>query len=130
MSERPHGRPVAGIALEIFSHDGVGGGCRAVDLTTDKELFTTKTNKKQPEAVEFLAVVEAAKHIVMTGFEPCEIYTSSSSAAMWWNNGMPTQSCKKDIQLKKASIYLSVMGELLKDIKVSQMNAYDLSNKI
>ncbi len=90
---------------------------RGVDLKTGKVIFHEKLGNQTVNIGEFLAIVEAVRHIYETGYTPKVIFSDSMVAINWFVNRR-TASGKRNMNLMKAEVFLRIMHEKIKDIKV------------
>lgn len=111
-------RPAEGIATD-GAHSQKNGitRFRAVNLVTGKELFNENIGNRTINGGEFLAVVEAVKHIIRLDFHPRIIYTDSTTAIAWFK-AKQTASKKKYASLRKAEIFLKTMSVQVSTIEV------------
>lgn len=116
------GIPVEGIATDA-AHSAKNGVTeyQGVDLKTGKRLFYRNLGNKTANIGEFLAVVEAAKHIIENDFRPRVIYTDSVTAITWFNNKR-TASKKKCKALQKAEVFLKAPRWDVETIEVRHWN--------
>lgn len=110
--------PVEGIATDA-AHSTKHGTTRyrGIDLKTGKQLFIRELGNQTVNIGEFLGVVEAAKYIIENNYLPAIIYTDSITAITWFKN-KKTASKKRNIELKKAEIFLNIMAVYVDKIKV------------
>lgn len=90
---------------------------QGVDLKTGKTVFHVQLGNQTTNIGEFLAIVEAVKHIFETGYTPRVIFSDSMVAISWFVNRR-TSSGKRNSDLLKAECYLRIMDEKIKDIKI------------
>ena len=90
---------------------------RGVDLRTGKVVFHEKLGNQTVNIGEFLAIVEAVRHIYETGYEPRIIFSDSMVAIKWFLDRR-TSSGKRNMNLMKAEVFLRIMHERIKDIKI------------
>lgn len=111
-------RPSAGIVTD-GAHSSKNGitACRAVDLSSGKELFRHTLGNKTVNIGEFLGVVAAIKYIIENDFTPRVIYTDSFTAITWVNN-KKTASRKPVIDLYRAEIFLKAMASEIENISI------------
>lgn len=110
-------RPEIGIATDAaHSTRNKLTSYRGVDLATGKELFIRDIGNQTVNAGEFLGVVAAVKYIIENDFTPV-VYTDSLTAITWFNNRR-TASKKTYAELKKAEVYLKIMSERIKPVRV------------
>lgn len=115
-------RPLTGIATDA-AHSTINGltRYRAVDLQSGTQLFIEELGNQTVNIGEFLAVVHAAKYIIEHDFTPRVIYTDSITALTWFRNKQ-TASKKRNIDLKKAELFLRVMSYQIDNIEVHHWN--------
>lgn len=111
-------RPTAGIATDAaHSTKRSVTEYQGIDLSTGEQIFYESLGNQTVNIGEFLAVVEAAKFIIETDYEPKVIYTDSMTAISWFEN-KHTSSNKKNKALQKAEIFLKVFATDIEQIKV------------
>ncbi|MBF0648750.1 ribonuclease H [Dysgonomonas sp. GY75] len=109
--------PVAGIATDAaHSVKNRLTGFRGVDLSGNREIFLCYIGNKTVNTGEFLGVIAAVKYILENDCTPV-IYTDSTTAVTWYNN-MKTASKKTYAELGKAEVFLKIMSERIKHIRV------------
>ena len=115
-------RPTDGIATDA-AHSTKAGVTeyQGIDLTTGERVFYSNLGNQTVNIGEFLAVVDAIKHIIETDYQPRVIYTDSMTAIAWFN-AKRTASKKNNSALKKAEIFLKAFAEDIADIKVLHWN--------
>ena len=59
---------------------------QGIDLKTGKQVFYKNLGFETNNIGEFLAIVEAVKYIIKTGYEPKIIYSDSITAISWFTN--------------------------------------------
>lgn len=94
---------------------------RGVDLKTGKTVFYKELGYQTVNIGEFLAIVEAAKYIQRTGYEPRRIFSDSVTAITWFKDKR-TNSAKRNKYLQMAEIYLQVCYDWIDDIEVIKWN--------
>lgn len=90
---------------------------RGVDLSTGKILFYQELGNQTINIGEFLAIVEAAKYIIDTGYEPKRIFSDSTTAITWFKN-KKTGSKNRNPLLFKAEIYLRAIAHWIDKIEI------------
>lgn len=90
---------------------------RAVDLSSGKELFRESTGNWTNNVGEFLGIVAAVKYIIEHPDMPRVIYSDSKTAITWYRDRR-TASSRHCPALLKAEIFLKVMEEKTRDIRV------------
>lgn len=90
---------------------------RAVDLSSGRELFRESTGNWTNNVGEFLGIVAAVKYIIEHPGTPRVIY-SDSKTAMTWYRDRRTDSARYCPALLKAEIFLKVMDEKIRDIRL------------
>lgn len=94
---------------------------QGIDLKTGKQVFYKNLGFETNNIGEFLAIVEAVKYIIKTGYGPKIIYSDSITAISWFTN-KKTASKKRNWKLKEAEIYLKVCSTLVDEITVKHWN--------
>lgn len=112
------GRPTAGIATDA-AHSIKRGitEYQGVDLVTGEQIFYRNLGNQTVNIGEFQAVIEAAKFIIETDYEPRIIYTDSTTALTWFQNKF-TASTKNNRELRKAEIFLRALSAEIDTIEV------------
>lgn len=90
---------------------------QAVDIFSGKQLFYYNIGNKTVNIGEFLAIVDAVKYIIENDYKP-KIIWSDSKVALSWFKEKGTSSCKKDITLLKASVFLQAFSDQIDKIEV------------
>lgn len=90
---------------------------RGVDLSSGQEVFSEDIGNQTVNIGEFLGVIHAVKYIIENNIQDKIIYTDSITAITWFNN-KSTASKIRNVDLKKAEIFLKVMDESIKGIQV------------
>lgn len=90
---------------------------RGVDLKTGKVIFYSDLGNQTINIGEFLAIVEAVKYIIDTGYEPKVIFSDSNTAISWFKNKL-TASGKRNPKLMKAEIYLRAFAHWIDEIEI------------
>jgi ribonuclease HI len=109
--------PVEGIATDAaHSTKNRLTSFRGVELLNNKEIFLNHIGNKTVNIGEFLGVVATVKYILENNYTPV-IYTDSTTAIAWFNN-MKTASKKTYAELEKAEVFLKIMSERVKHIRV------------
>lgn len=111
-------RPTKGLATDA-AHSTKRGVTefQAVDIETGEQIFYRNLGNQTVNIGEFLAIVEAAKYIIETGYDPPVIYSDSKTAITWFNN-KSTASNKNNRELKKAEIFLKALSSDIDSILV------------
>ena len=111
-------RPVDGIATDA-AHSTKRGVTefQGINLKTGEQIFYRNLGNQTVNIGEFLAVVEAAKYIIETDFEPRIIYTDSMTALTWFKN-KSTASNKNNRELQKAEIFLKALSADIDTIEI------------
>lgn len=111
-------RPQAGIAVD-GAHSVKRGltRYRGVDLATGAVLFEEPAGNRTANVGEFLAIVAAARYILMHGHTPAVIYTDSTTAMAWYRAGRAAtrRSCPA---VFRAEVFLCTMAAPLSGIEV------------
>ena len=94
---------------------------QGIDLKTGERVFYKDLGFETINIGEFLAIVEAAKYIIKSKYEPKIIYSDSLTAITWFKN-KNTASQKRNWKLKEAEIYLNVCSVLVDEIEVKHWN--------
>lgn len=111
-------RPKEGIATDAaHSTKNLLTEYQGINLATGERIFHRELGNQTVNIGEFLAVVEAVKHIIENDFQPRVVYTDSTTAISWFNN-KSTASNKKNNELKKAELFLKVMAYDVDTIEV------------
>lgn len=111
-------RPASGIATDgAHSTRERLTRFRAVDLSSGKELFRESTGNWTNNVGEFLGIVAAVKYIIEHPDMPRVIYSDSKTAITWYRD-CKTASSRHCPTLLKAEIFLKVMEEKTRDIRV------------
>lgn len=111
-------RPKEGIATDAaHSTKNSLTEYQGINLATGERIFHRELGNQTVNIGEFLAVVEAVKHIIENDFQPRVVYTDSTTAISWFNN-KSTASNKKNNELKKAELFLKVMAYDVDTIEV------------
>lgn len=111
-------RPKEGIATDAaHSTKNLLTEYQGIDIASGKQIFYRNLGNQTVNIGEFLAVVEAVKHIIENDFQPRIIYTDSMTAISWFKN-KSTASNKKNSELKKAELFLKVMAYDVDTIEV------------
>lgn len=111
-------RPASGIATDgTHSTKERLTRFRAVDLSSGRELFRESTGNWTNNVGEFLGIVAAVKYIIEHPGTPRVIY-SDSKTAMTWYRDRRTASARYCPALLKAEIFLKVMDEKIRDIRL------------
>lgn len=90
---------------------------QAINLYTGERIFYKNLGSQTVNIGEFLAVVEAARYIIETDFQPRVIYTDSMTALTWFEE-KATGSNKRNKELQKAEIFLKVFARETDSISV------------
>lgn len=111
-------RPTEGIATDA-AHSVKHGKTeyQGVNLATGERIFRKDIGDKTVNIGEFLAVVDAVKYIIETGFTPAIIYTDSMTAISWFNNKR-TASSKPCYDLIRAEMFLRALSSEVDKIQV------------
>lgn len=118
-------RPTEGIATDAaHSMKREVTEFQGIDLATGEQIFYENLGHQTVNIGEFLAVVEAAKYIIETDFQPRIIYTDSMTAISWFKNKR-TASNRKKKALQKAEIFLKVFAAWIDEIEVIHWNNKD-----
>lgn len=111
-------RPTSGIATDgAHSTKERLTRFRAVDLSSGRELFRESTGNWTNNVGEFLGIVAAVKYIVEHPDMPRVIYSDSKTAITWYKDRR-TASARHCPALLKAEIFLKVMDEKIRDIRL------------
>ena len=115
-------RPTVGIATDgAHSTKERLTRYRAVDLSSELELFNHSIGNWTNNIGEFLGIVEAVKYILTHKDAPRIVYSDSYSdsiTAITWYNNKTTASARRCPELHKAEIFLKVMAAKIEDIQV------------
>jgi ribonuclease HI len=113
--------PVEGIVTDAaHSNKNRLTSYRGVDLATGNELFISHIGNRTVNIGEFLGVVSAVKYIIENEAIPI-IYTDSMTATAWF--GYKKAASKKPYpELEKAGVYLKIMSERIRHIRVLHWN--------
>ena len=115
-------RPLKGIATDAaHSTKRSVTEYQGVDLSTGERIFYRDLGNQTVNIGEFLAVVEAVRYIIETGYDPPVIYTDSMTAIAWFNS-KHTASQKQNKALQKAEIFLKMFAS---DIAVIEVRHWD-----
>ena len=90
---------------------------QGIDIETGERLFYKNLGNQTVNIGEFLAVVEAAKHIIENDFQPRVIYTDSVTAMAWFRNKR-TASKKRNKELQKAEVFLKLFAADIDTISI------------
>ena len=113
-----YSRPCQGIATDAaHSTKQRVTKYQAIDLSTGKMIFYKNLGSQTANIGEFLALVEAVKYILLSGFQPRIIYTDSTIALSWFQN-KDTASKKRNKDLQKAVIFLKAFAAYIDTIIV------------
>lgn len=116
------GRPTSGIATDAaHSTKNLKTEYQGINLNTGDRIFYSDLGNQTVNIGEFLGVVEAAKYIIETNFEPRVIYTDSMTAISWFNNKR-TASVKRNKALQKAEIFLKLFASDIETIELKHWN--------
>lgn len=117
-------RPIEGIATDA-AHSVKNGitRYRGIDLKTGKEIFRRNLGNQTVNIGEFLGVIEAVKYIIENNYTPSIIYTDSITAISWFYN-KKTSSKKRNLELKKAEVFLETIS-----FKVDKITVLHWDNK-
>lgn len=111
-------RPVAGIATDgTHSTRERSTSFRAVDLSSGRELFRESVGNWTNNVGEFLGIVAAVKYMIEHPEAPRVIYSDSKTAITWYRDRR-TASSRRCPALLKAEIFLKVMEEKIRDIRL------------
>lgn len=111
-------RPTKGIAVDAaHSEKRQVTEYQAVDLSTGQQLFYKELGYQTVNIGEFLAIVEAIKYILRTGYSPRIIYSDSVTAISWVNN-RSTASKRNSKALYKAEIFLKAYATEIESIEL------------
>ena len=111
-------RPASGIATDgTHSTKERLTRFRAVDLSSGRELFCESTGNWTNNVGEFLGIVVAVKYIIEHPGTPRVIYSDSKTAITWYRSRR-TASARYCPALLKAEIFLKVMDEKIRDIRL------------
>lgn len=111
-------RPKTGIATDAaHSTKRLVTEYQGVDIETGERLFYKNLGNQTVNIGEFLAVVDAAKHIIENNFQPRTIFTDSITAITWFQN-KNTASKKRNRELQKAEIFLKAFASDIDTIEV------------
>lgn len=111
-------RPTSGIATDgAHSTKERLTRFRAVDLSSGRELFRESTGNWTNNVGEFLGIVAAVKYIIEHPGTPRVIYSDSKTAITWYKD-RKTASSRHCPALLKAEIFLKVMDEKIRDIRL------------
>ena len=91
--------------------------CRAVDLSSEKEIFRIVLGNWTNNIGEFLAIIEAVKYILANPDTPRVIYSDSITAITWYRN-KKTASSRRCPALLKAEVFLKALAARIDDIEV------------
>ena len=94
---------------------------QGVDLKTGKYVFYQDLGNQTVNIGEFLAIVEAAKYIIRTKYQPMLIYSDSTTAIAWFM-AKRTASGKRNKLLQKAEIYLKACALWIDKIEIRHWN--------
>ena len=115
-------RPTSGIATDgAHSTKERLTRFRAVDLSSGRELFRESTGNWTNNVGEFLGIVAAVKYIIEHPGTPRVIYSDSKTAITWYRDRR-TASARHCPALLKAEIFLKVMDEKIRDIRLEYWN--------
>lgn len=115
-------RPLSGIAADGAHSTKERLTCfRAVDLSSGKELFREPIGNWTNNIGEFLGIVAAVKYILEHPDMPRIVYSDSVTAITWYRN-CQTASSRRCPALLKAEIFLKVMSERIRDIRIEYWN--------
>ena len=111
-------RPTSGIATDgAHSTKERLTRFRAVDLSSGRELFRESTGNWTNNVGEFLGIVAVVKYIIEHPGTPRVIYSDSKTAITWYRDRR-TASARHCPALLKAEIFLKVMDEKIRDIRL------------
>lgn len=111
-------RPTSGIATDgAHSTKERLTRFRAVDLSSGSELFRESTGNWTNNVGEFLGIVAVVKYIIEHPGTPRVIYSDSKTAITWYRDRR-TASARHCPALLKAEIFLKVMDEKIRDIRL------------
>lgn len=111
-------RPALGIATDgAHSTRERSTSFRAVDLSSGRELFRESVGNWTNNVGEFLGIVAAVKYIVEHPEAPRVIYSDCKTAITWYRDRR-TASSRRCPALLKAEIFLKVMEERIRDIRI------------
>lgn len=111
-------RPTSGIATDgAHSTKERLTRFRAVDLSSRSELFRESTGNWTNNVGEFLGIVAVVKYIIEHPGTPRVIYSDSKTAITWYRDRR-TASARHCPALLKAEIFLKVMDEKIRDIRL------------
>ena len=111
-------RPTSGIATDgAHSTKERLTRFRAVDLSSGRELFRDSTGNWTNNVGEFLGIVAVVKYIIEHPGTPRVIYSDSKTAITWYRDRR-TASARHCPALLKAEIFLKVMDEKIRDIRL------------
>lgn len=118
MAEINSRRPIVGIATDAaHSTKRLITEYQGVNIETGARIFYRNLGNQTVNIGEFLAVVEAAKHIIENDFRPRIIYTDSKTAIAWFRD-KSTASGKRNKELQKAEIFLKAFAADIETIEV------------
>lgn len=111
-------RPVTGIATDgAHSTRERSTSFRAVDLFSGRELCRESVGNWTNNVGEFLGIVAAVKYMIEHPEAPRVIYSDSKTAITWYKDRR-TASSRRCPALLKAEIFLKVMEEKIRDIRL------------
>lgn len=111
-------QPVAGIATDgAHSTRERSTSFRAVDLSSGRELFRESVGNWTNNVGEFLGIVAAVKYMIEHPEAPRVIYSDSKTAITWYRDRR-TASSRRCPALLKAEIFLKVMEEKIRYIRL------------
>lgn len=115
--------PEEGIAVDA-AHSQKNGKTeiQGIDLKTGKYLFYESLGNQTVNIGEFLAIVEAVKHIIASNYKPKLIWSDSLTAISWFKN-KKGNSQKRNKALQKAEIYLRACHVEVDKIEVRHWNS-------
>lgn len=115
-------RPTEGIATDA-AHSTKNGVTeyQGINIATGEKLFYRNLGNQTVNIGEFLGIVEAIKYIIENDFYPRIIYSDSTTALSWIKN-KNTASNKKNLELKKAEVFLKAFAS---DIETIEFKHWD-----
>lgn len=111
-------RPTEGIATDA-AHSVKNGitQYRGIDLKTGEEIFRSHLGNQTVNIGEFLGVIAAVKYIIENDYQPSVIYTEGITAISWFQD-KKTSSKKRNIEMKKAEVFLEVLSSEIDKVTV------------
>ncbi|MCC8143934.1 MAG: reverse transcriptase-like protein [Tannerellaceae bacterium] len=92
------------------------------NLSTGERIFYKYLGNQTTNIGEFLGAVAGIKYILQNNFSPRIIYTDSKTAISWIQN-KSTSSSKKNMDIKRAEVFLKLFSSEIESIEIRHWNS-------